>query len=253
MRRDLCILMPTCDRYLPVARWTQILLARYWSPLPPVFLCGSTAPDSLPLECDCRDWILIAAQAVSHLREKGYRWIYLILDDHPPVGTCHSGHLNQTLPAYAESLSAANINLLGPRRGEPTGAVSLGPDFLYLERNRHDYTWKYSLHPGLWSVDHLLALLRYLVATLPPEKRTPWIFESHDEDPTSEVALSFADSTYRVNGRAMTCNPGLDSWDRVRLCLIESARNLVSTFGGDSGRRLFDARKTGGDGQSAQR
>jgi hypothetical protein len=245
MRQDLCILIPTCDRYLPVARWTQSLLARHWSPLPPVFLCGSTAPDSLPLQCDSRDWILIALQAVEQLDSRGFKWIYLILDDHPPIGPCHSVHLNETLPAFAESLSASHINLLGRREDEETGAVSLGEAFLGLERNLSDYEWKYSLHPGLWSVAHLLKLLRHLVETLSPDQRTPWIFESHDEDSRSEVARAFADSTYRVNGQVMALHPSRAALDRLSLQAVNGARRLVISLFGNSARSHFNARFVG--------
>lgn len=236
MRPDLCILVSTCDSYLPVARWTLGLLRARWNPAPPIYLCGASIPESLPLECDSTDWVTIMLRAVRELRAKGYRWAYLILDDQPPQGTCNARHLNETLPGLAEKLDATNIGLLGYRTAGKLEGVDLGPAFHHLEHSSHTYPWKFSLHPALWSLERLEEFLDFQGARLPVEARTPWLFEIFPPNTPKKLL----DSTYRVNGADMVAKPLLHLVYKIALFGIKTARECGKSLWGERFVQHFD-------------
>src|SRR5690606_1018984 len=97
-----------------------------------------------PLQDDPQDWMSVNRSAVRALRARGFRWVYLILDDHPPINRCHTGHLNETLPNFAEQLDASNIGLLGYRVHEKLNGRDLGPEFFHMECSSPEYEWKFS-------------------------------------------------------------------------------------------------------------
>lgn len=203
MRKDLCILLSTCPRYAPVARLTQAEIARQWNPAPPVFLCGVEATDALPMREDTADWMAVTLEAVRALAERGYRWVYLILDDHPPVGRCGAPWLNETLPVWAEEHRAAIIGLLGWGQRRPRDGQDLGSAFGHLVRNDRGYRWKFSLHPALWSVEALIRLLEIRMVQFGPGQRTPWNFERHRDAADGPVPGAMLDATYRVHGSSL--------------------------------------------------
>ena len=109
---DLCILIPTFEKYRAVAEFTRGKLDRHWPGHPPVFLCGLPGDDPafLPLRDDPADWMQLVRSAAADLQARGFRRCYLVLDDHPPMDDCHVTHLNHTLPRFMEDLGASFIN-----------------------------------------------------------------------------------------------------------------------------------------------
>ena len=67
--------------------------------VPQIFFCGfqSKDIDALPFADDPRHWIRIVLHAVEELHTRGYKYIYLILDDQGPLDLCHAVHLNKTI------------------------------------------------------------------------------------------------------------------------------------------------------------
>jgi hypothetical protein len=199
----LCILMPTCARYEAVGRLTLEQIGVSWDDHPPVFVCGVDSEPALELRDDPRDWMSVTRSAVSDLAGRGFRWVYLILDDHPPTGPCRSEILNRLLPAYAVELGATNIGLLGWGQRRAREGVDLGPSFRHLARNDPSYRWKFSLHPALWSVEGLLRLLDVRLGQFPPGERTPWNFERHRDTADGPVPRELLAGTYRIHGASM--------------------------------------------------
>lgn len=229
--KDLCILLSTCDRYRPVADWTELCIRRSWAGHPPIHRCG---------EGDQRDWMTVTREGVAAMRQEGFRWIYLVLDDHPPVGACHDGALNHTLPALAQKLQAVNIGLLGwgQRRGHE--GWQSGRQNSFLLRNNIDYRWKFSLHPALWSSDKLKELLDTRIGQFDPPDRTPWNFERHRDTQHGPVREELLSGTYRVDGNALAVGSrwkdalvrqpllfGFDVWRFfVRILLGQNRRDI---------------------------
>lgn len=217
---DVCILVPTCDRYRPVAEWTARRIGVDWRDHPPLF------PHGLG---DSRDWMTVALDGVRRRIEDGFRWIYLILDDHPPVGKCHSDVLNRRLPALAARLGAVNICLLGwGQRREREGEVLPAEDGA-LRRNDMSFRWKFSLHPALWNAESLRDLLEIRLGQFAGNERTAWNFERHRDAPGGPVGPNLLENTYRVDGARMAVRgsalgeilrqPALSGFDVFRFVL----------------------------------
>jgi len=228
-----CILLSTCDRYRPVAEWTESLVDRQWQDHPPLRRWGLG---------DDRDWMTVTRDGVAAMQQEGFRWIYLVLDDHPPVGQCQAGVLNQTLPALAEKLQAVNIGLLGwgQRRGRE--GVRLGREGSFLLRNDSGYRWKFSLHPALWSAEKLRELLEIRLGQFEPSARTPWNFERHRDAPDGPVSRELLSGTYRVDGNALAAGSrSLDALVREPLLFgFDVWRFFIRILQGQAKRDAFD-------------
>jgi len=213
MASDTCILITSHNRYDSLARLTQSEIARQWYRHPPVFLSGLTGSgsDILPLQRKSVDWIGIALDAVEKLLSCNYRSAYLILDDHPPVGRCQSELLNNVLPRLLIDLNAVNISLFGSGQGRKVEGAICVSDTIGLEKLPESYLWRYSLHPGLWSLVALRELLLILDGKLASvEKRTAWSFECLGAENKKVVIRNEARSSYRLT-RPLSINVGVDS------------------------------------------
>ncbi len=236
MKRDVCILLSTCDRYRSVAEWTASRIQRDWKNHPPLRYAGLG---------DARDWMSVNLAGVNAAREEGFRWIYLVLDDHPPLGRCRHDVLNTQLPSLAGELDAVNIGLLGwgQRRGKE--GERLGKSGGFLLRNEPGYRWKFSLHPALWSADALAELLSVRIGQFAPADRTPWNFERHRDAVDGPVRPWLLENTYRVNGRPTAhgnlCFDAL--WREPLLAAFDIWRFGLRVLGGQGRRDTFDRTK----------
>jgi hypothetical protein len=178
-----CILIPSYEKYRVLAGFTASQIDRHWRDHPPIYFCGLSAPTRkndafLLLRRDSDDWLSILIDAVREVQERGFKAVYLILDDHPPLGPCEANTLNQTLPATLERLEAGTISLFRPELVDSLEKELVNEPVSKLERLPESYLWRYSLHPGLWSLSVLAALLSQLdTILLTPDTRNPWAFE----------------------------------------------------------------------------
>lgn len=207
---DLCILTPTWVGYRRLAELTTRVIDRHWPDHPPIFYCGVPGREDEPwlaLRDDPADWIGFVHRAVRELRQRGYHRCYLVLEDHLPVFPCHAVHLNRTLPRLGDELDAAYVGLNGWGQGRPPAGVVLGPKRGWLEHLSREFLWKFQLHPALWRLDALEAILEALVAELPLELRTPWAFERRAGRADARIPEALKDGAYRVCGERMTAGP----------------------------------------------
>lgn len=239
---EVCILVSTCERYLPLARWTVERIRKSWANTPALFLCGAAGDfaESLPLIDDPRDWMGITLSAARELASRGTRWVYLILDDLPPVGPCNSRHLNEILPRLAREENAAHIGLLGWGQRRPVEGIDLGPKKFHLSRNNASYRWKFSLHPSLWSVADLITLLEARMKQYPAGQRTPWNFERHRDEPGGLVPEKLLASTFRINGLSMMGKNSIDLFRAMALFGFDVYRFLLRILAGQPARDRFD-------------
>jgi len=235
------ILLPTCDAYAPVARFTLARLDACWTGHPEVFVCGLSAAPAplgtpLPLTADPRDWVGIALDAVRHLQAQGVEWLFLILDDHPPFGPCDADYLNRRLPETAQALGAVLVNLQGWDQYQPADGVVLGPERLFWQRNRPSFRWKFSLHPGFWHVLALRAMLESLRASA-PEVRTARAFEGAMHAACERLDPGLLERTYRVRGDGFTARSRWFESRRARALTRELIRaaGFAAQLGGARG------------------
>ncbi|MEO6054676.1 MAG: hypothetical protein ABIP97_11740 [Chthoniobacterales bacterium] len=249
MRDDLCILISTCDRYRDLADFTRAQIESKWPVHPPIFVCGiRNVQDGLELRDDPANWMQVTRSACMDLRTKGFQKAYLILEDHPPFGPCHSGHLNDTLPRAMEHFNATCMALSGPgqhrkQHGSPKNFARYTFDHIHP-----DALWKFPLHPALWNLDRLIALLDWLIETLPVTEQNPWAFERKGGDPKAALTPELKEGSYRVIGSQMPSRPFF--WlRRMPLALlqfvVDVARFLIRIILGDEARRLADEKLWG--------
>jgi hypothetical protein len=240
------ILIPTCDAYASVARFTLGRLDAWWPAHPDVFVCGLAAPPPeiercLPLVADPRDWVGIALDAVRCLEKQGTEWLYLILDDHPPFGPCNADYLNRRLPENAVALDAIQVSLQGWDQYQPQDGIVLGPERLFWQRNNPTFHWKFSLHPGFWHVRSLGEMLKFL-RTSAPEVRSARAFEGAMHDACRSLDPLLLERTYRVRGDGFTARGRWFESRGLRVLtgqLIRVAR-FAARVGGPSGVAAVD-------------
>jgi len=176
-------LIPTFDDYISIALATRDEISRQWCAHPEIYFCGSSLLESsdylaLPMRRDSSDWIGVLLDAASALLDKGFTMAYVILDDHPPVGRCHDEFLNKMLPEILESRNLTTVSLFGSNQGHRIEGDVFLHDGVFLERLPTSFPWKFSLHPGLWSLDSLVVLLGWLDRSLSDlTDRSAWQFE----------------------------------------------------------------------------
>lgn len=205
-----CILLSTCDRYIPLARMTIDLLDRRWKDHPPIFVCGASTAfisqaEVLPLRESPDDWIGITASAAKTLLKKGYHKCYLILEDHPPLAICNERDLNETLPNLMDKLGAAYIGLYGWDQGTLSEGKVLSSAYHYLQQQSDTFQWKFSLHPALWNLEALYDVTEAL-PLLENSKitRSAWAFERRSGSLSkTEGLLRWQGDSYRVFGAGM--------------------------------------------------
>ncbi|HMP77516.1 MAG TPA: hypothetical protein PKE12_14560 [Kiritimatiellia bacterium] len=207
MSDSVVILMPTFDRYRWLASFTERYLDHWWPSHPPVWRCGLSQPEherDLPLENDPRDWIGIARSAAHALAKRGVHACYIVLDDMPPIGSCHAEHLDKTIPRWLDELGAACIGLHGWGQGCVPANGGIDAQRLGLEHVPADFRCRFSLHPTLWRLPALVDLLDALAGHEEMKKRSAWAFERRADETLATPAGRWSANAYRVCGDRMT-------------------------------------------------
>lgn len=246
----LCILIPTFEKYRAVAEFTRSKIDQHWSGHPPIFLCGLPGEDPtlLTLRDDPSDWMKLVRTAVADLQTRGFCDCYLILDDHPPMGLCHTTHLNETLPRLMAELGASFINLQGWGQHRPLHGKLLGSRYFYMEKPDSGYLWKFALHPGLWNLQAFGEILDVLLLDPDPNEHTCWKFERRSGCQDFALPARLRDTAYRISGIAMTARrfPRVFIiFRRLELFSFDVLRFLIRILGGQAARHRCDSRYLG--------
>ena len=232
--QDVCILQVTSPRYLEVAEFTENLVNRHWSQHPSLYRCGleqGNRHGDFVINRAHRDWIGILHDAVTDLQESGYDYLYLLLDDHAPVNTCNALLLNRLLPGLMRTGSYLNVVLHGytsnGRQGQCPAGDIVSRDNVPLERLPDDWAWRFSLHPGLWSVSGLAALTGAFLKRYDDSQRTAWQFERRGP---ALVGLleNVSHTSMRIAGHGICARSSMES-QRRRLLFVHRLRRFIST------------------------
>lgn len=244
---SIAILLPTCDAYLPVADFTLRRLDAWWPGHPEIYVSGLDRGSAargrrLPATADPRDWVGLTLDAVSRLRGLGHEWLYLILDDHPPLGPCNADYLNRRLPENARTLGAVQVNLLGWDQHQPQQGAVLGGERLGWQRNDPSFRWKFSLHPGFWHVLSFEAMLLQLRSTS-PGATSARVFESRMDDACRQLDPGLLERTYRIRGDGFSARSRWYESRASRRAALKLGQlcGLAARLGGGRARAAVDA------------
>jgi hypothetical protein len=186
-------------------------------------------PNAVIAPQDSSDWISCVLDAGVALRDRGCRQVYLILDDHAPVAPCNSDVLNALLPGYMSSLGARVIHLMGWGQVWGRSRVSrvLGPEWSNLGERDMQHRIGNCLHPSLWDLQQLCAVLAAQHAVLAPEHRTAWSFEFCTPD---VPGLDLSRSSYLVHGSSLAHPLEAAFWSAARVSAL-AGRLLLRSLG----------------------
>jgi len=240
-----CLLISTCEKYRPMADFTRARIREFWKDAPPLRICGIEGDSyALPLRDDPRNWMKVTRSACDDLIADGFDHAYVILDDHPPLGTCHAEHLNETLPAMMRELGAVSIALSGWGQGRVTHGKPRQWRDWQLDHCLPTTLWKFPLHPALWRLDALRAILDHLITTLPEAEHTPWAFERKGGAPEAGLPDSLTAHSYRVEGRSKAAKPYPARFEWIKSA-TDAYRFAMRKIGGEPARKAVDERVMG--------
>lgn len=209
-----CILISVYHPYRWIAPFTWKLIERFWPDHPPIFFCGLTSEEAgdLPhIPCASeqlpRVWGGFVLDAARELSVRGFTKCYFLLEDHPPLGPCHSEHLGQTLPALMDELGGSYIGLMG---WDNRRFLKRGPILPKAQRRLMHLTAtqspRFHLHPSLFRMDTLVGCLEYLITKTNP---TPWGFEKNCDKPEAPLKQKWKDGCYQICGEELSLNPAV--------------------------------------------
>ncbi len=174
------VLIPTCDKHSWVARLNRVIIQEEWPGHPEIWFCGASIagePEWLPVRGDPGDWVGILQDAVETLWSRGTNLVYLILDDHLPVGPCHTGHLNTTYPKLMQTEGLDRLALFGGGQFQPRDGHRVRIGNCLYERPSPGCDWVFCLHPALWRVEALRTHLEEMRNRSEKEVITAWEYE----------------------------------------------------------------------------
>ena len=228
---NLAVLMPTAPQYLGLAQWTCGRIPRFWPAHPPIYFCGALGDvRSLRLRDDPQDWMRVVASACADLLSDGFRQVYLVLDDHPPISECNADFLGGVLPRMLQTTDATSCLAVGPGPVLKRKGSFQKIDKFFFEKLPLNEPWKLPLHPALWNLEKLYAILEHLIRHLPDSQHHPWAFERLGSSPKeSGLCKEWLDGCWRVDGmRAATPEAkGLHNWRDVAERLILRASSIA--------------------------
>ena len=199
------ILVPVWRDYQWIAPLTMTELGRRWPSHPEVWFCGLEAScglPALPLTADRSNWTQVLLEGVRHMRSLGFDRIYLILEEHLPLGPCHEEHLNATLPALMDSLPASYISLMGwDNRRFTSRSRVLGNDRHQLKHLTGPNDPRFHLHPALWE-SAALEQCAALAVEVPDKNGSAWHFEKSSARATFPGAEQ--DRCYQIRASSLS-------------------------------------------------
>lgn len=192
------------------------ILEAFWPEHPPVFRIGAPVQraNDLSFDGDEGSWIEVIHSGCKQLIELGYASVYLVLDDHPPIGPCRAEHLNSTLPKMLEELKAVYISLVGWDGMTCLSTEPLPKRFQGLRRLGPGFQYHFQLHPALWNLECLMGLSQFL---LEHSYRSAWDFERAVRTHFTELPKAWQQAGYRIRGRAMALAPRSGLKHRIQL------------------------------------
>jgi hypothetical protein len=214
MSRELCILVPVWHQYRWLAPLTFRLLEAQWPDHPPIYFAGLTSDEAgslphVPVSDVGRrtNWSWMTGDGMRQISEKGYDLVYLIAEEHVPLGPCHPKHLNETLPQWLDELSASYIGLMGwDNRRYPSRSPRLSASRGCMMHLNGPGDPRFHLHPALWRGEALAACCA-LAGRNPDKNGSAWHFEKVNDKLDAPLEERWKRGCYQVAARRASLRP----------------------------------------------
>ncbi|MFV0416226.1 MAG: hypothetical protein ACK5NG_07645 [Chthoniobacterales bacterium] len=198
---DIVILISTCEKRRHYAELTKKLIENLWEYHPLIYFSGASVNSEnpgdaicLPLPQGSTSWAEINREALLTLKNSGFRQVYFILDDHPPMGECNPEFLNTILPNIARESDLKHVNLFGYGQGFSFKGKFFKKGILKLKQSSEEQSLRSTFYPGLWEIDTLIELFSRL------SDKTPVNF-------AQAPPVSLIEETYYIHGSHLDKNP----------------------------------------------
>jgi len=177
----------------------RAMLGEFWPGHPEIVVSGICG--------DGRNWTRNLFEGISKAKKKGFDSVYLINEEHVPVGPCHSAYLDTVLPDQAADLGATYVSLFG---WDNKRYCSKSPKL-----NRLQGRWmrldgkgdpRFHLHPAWWRLNALEACCRVVMEDN-NGNGSAWHFEKSCADWRTSIPPDLRDGCYQVCAGATGLKP----------------------------------------------
>jgi hypothetical protein len=194
-----CLLVSVWPDYRWLVPVLEEMLKEFWPGHPEIVFSGTVD--------DGRNWTRNLFSGVLAAREKGFDSVYLINEEHVPVGPCHLEYLMSVLPAQAGRLGAAYVSLFGwDNKRFCSKSPVLGLDdgmWMHFTGERDP---RFHLHPAWWRLDALEACCR-LVLDDGRCNGSAWHFEKTCDDLDADLPEKFRMGCYQIHAGVTGVRP----------------------------------------------
>lgn len=210
----LAILMPVWHGYRALVPLSLSLLDKYWPGHPPVILGGLTSEEAgaanhVPVTDPARrgNWSWMLRDAATQVAAQGFTHVYLIAEEHVPLGPCNTDALENTLPRWLSELGAAYISLMGwDNRRYPSKSPRLPAAHGHMMHLTGEGDPRFHLHPALWRLDVLLRCCE-LALRDPAKNGSAWHFEKVNDKTTADLDPAWKSGCYQIAARELSLKP----------------------------------------------
>lgn len=211
---DLSILIPVWPSYRWLAPFMKEQLDHHWPAHPPLRFCGMSANEAgelphYPRSADAEktNWSALLREGVRKARAEGFRYAYVLAEEHLPLGPCHEGHLNGTLPQTMEDLPAVYLSLMGwDNRRYTSDSPVLDAEHHHFKHLVQDRDPRFHLHPALWRLDALEACCD-LALRDPTANGSAWHFEKINDKDVSPHPAEWKRQCYQIRAATLALRP----------------------------------------------
>ena len=204
-----CILVSVWPDYSWLLPILEDMLDRFW-PRHPEIVCTRKIDDG-------RNWTKNLKSGVEAASEKGFEAVFLINEEHVPIGNCDAAYLEKVLPSLAKNLGAAYVSLFGwdNKRYCSKSPIIQAQNGMWMHLVG-DRDPRFHLHPAWWRLDALEACCE-LVLKDEGANGSAWHFEKVCDDFDADLPKDFREGCYQICAGTSRSQPLSSAEMKVRL------------------------------------
>lgn len=194
-----CILVSVWPDYRWLVPILEGMLEEFWPDHPDLIMTREVG--------NGRNWTRNLLAGVEDAEKRGFDSVYLINEEHVPIGPCNLDFLGSTLPKLASELGAVYVSLFGwDNKRFCSKSPLLGSEKFHWMRLVGPRDPRFHLHPAWWRLDALKACC-HLVLEDGRENGSAWHFEKTSDDLEANLPGKFRMGCYQIHAGATGVRP----------------------------------------------